>query len=188
MPGDKSISHRAAIIAALAEAGGRSRLANYATSADCASTLACLGALGVQIEREGNSVEIEGMGMRWTHAPQRAALDCGNSGTTMRLLAGLLAGQPFNSTLDGDASLRSRPMKRIIEPLELMGACISSEKGGGAPLRIEGHTPLAAIRYALPVASAQVKSCLLLAGLNAEGPSEIIEARGATRDHTERLL
>jgi len=188
VPGDKSISHRAAIIAALAEAGGRSRLANYATSADCASTLACLGALGVRIEREGNSVEIEGMGMRWTHAPQRAALDCGNSGTTMRLLAGLLAGQPFNSTLDGDASLRSRPMKRIIEPLELMGARISSDEGGRAPLRIEGHTPLAAIRYALPVASAQVKSCLLLAGLNAEGKSEIIEALGATRDHTEMLL
>ena len=187
VPGDKSISHRAAIIAALAEAGGRSRLRNYATSADCAATLACLAALGVRIEREGNNVEIEGRGMRLPHAP-RSALDCGNSGTTMRLLAGLLAGQPFNSTLTGDASLRSRPMKRIIEPLQLMGARISSDDGGRAPLSIEGRAPLVGISYALPVASAQVKSCLLLAGLNAEGPSEIIEARGATRDHTERLL
>lgn len=189
VPGDKSISHRAAIIAALAEPGGRSHLTNYSTSADCASTLDCLGALGIAVEREGTNVEIEGRGTRWTHndgAP-RAPLDCGNSGTTMRLLAGLLAGQPFASTLTGDASLRSRPMKRIIEPLELMGARVSSE-AGRAPLRIEGHAPLAAIRYALPVASAQVKSCLLLAGINAGGTSEIIEARGATRDHTERLL
>jgi 3-phosphoshikimate 1-carboxyvinyltransferase len=187
VPGDKSISHRAAIIAALAETGGRSRLTNYATSADCAATLACLGALGVRIKREGNSVEIEGMGLHWTRAPH-APLDCGNSGTTMRLLAGLLAGQPFNSTLTGDASLRSRPMKRIIEPLRLMGAHISSDDGERAPLGIEGRAPLAPIRYALPVASAQVKSCLLLAALNADGQSEIIEARGATRDHTERLL
>jgi 3-phosphoshikimate 1-carboxyvinyltransferase len=189
VPGDKSISHRAAIIAALAGAGGRSHLTNYSTSADCASTLGCLRALGARIEHEGTSVEIVGRGTRWTRAAEpRAPLDCGNSGTTMRLLAGLLAGQPFASTLTGDASLRSRPMKRIIEPLELMGARISSE-AGRAPLRIEGrHAPLAPIRYALPVASAQVKSCLLLAGLNAEGACEIIEARGATRDHTERLL
>jgi 3-phosphoshikimate 1-carboxyvinyltransferase len=190
VPGDKSISHRAAIIAALAGTGGRSRLTNYSTSADCASTLACLRALGIKVEREGTNVEIEGRGTRWPppDAAPRAPLDCGNSGTTMRLLAGLLAGQPFASTLDGDASLRSRPMKRIIEPLELMGAQISSA-AGRAPLHIAGRdTPLASIRYALPVASAQVKSCLLLAGLNAEGRSEIIEARGATRDHTERLL
>lgn len=189
VPGDKSISHRAAIIAALAGAGGRSRLTNYATSADCASTLSCLAALGVWIERAGNNVEIEGLGTRLPHAPRAAPLDCGNSGTTMRLLAGLLAGQAFNSTLTGDASLRSRPMKRIIEPLNLMGALVSSEDGGRAPLRIAaGRAPLVGISYALPVASAQVKSCLLLAGLNAEGPSEIIEACGATRDHTERLL
>ena len=194
VPGDKSISHRAALIAALAEAGGRSRLTNYATSADCASTLACLAALSVPVKRDGNNVEIEGMGMRWTHAPRATApLDCGNSGTTMRLLAGLLAGQPFNSTLTGDASLRTRPMKRIIEPLELMGARISSAEGSRAPLRLtaaaaEGRAPLVGITYALPVASAQVKSCLLLAGLSAGGLTEIIEARGATRDHTERLL
>ena len=187
VPGDKSISHRAAIIAALAGAGGgRSRLANYSTSADCASTLACLAALGVRIEREGNNVSVEGGGTHLAHAP-REPLDCGNSGTTMRLLAGLLAGQPFASTLTGDASLRSRPMKRIIEPLALMGARVSSEDGR-APLRIEGRARLAPIRYALPVASAQVKSCVLLAGLNAGGRTEVVEARGATRDHTERLL
>jgi 3-phosphoshikimate 1-carboxyvinyltransferase len=191
VPGDKSISHRAAIISALAGRGGRSQLTNYSTSADCASTLDCLGALGVRIEREGARVWIEGRGTRWTPedaGEPRAPLDCGNSGTTMRLLAGLLAGQPFTSTLTGDASLCSRPMKRIIEPLELMGARVSSADGR-APLRIEGRrAPLKAIRYALPVASAQVKSCLLLAGLNAGGQTEIIEARGATRDHTERLL
>jgi 3-phosphoshikimate 1-carboxyvinyltransferase len=186
VPGDKSISHRAAIIGAMAGAGGRSRLANYSTSADCASTLACLSALGVRIERDGNNVSVEGAGTRMAHAP-RAALDCGNSGTTMRLLAGLLAGQPFASTLTGDASLRSRPMKRIIEPLELMGARVSSE-AGRAPLGIEGRAPLAAITYDLPVASAQVKSCVLLAGLNADGRTEVVESRGATRDHTERLL
>lgn len=186
VPGDKSISHRAAILAALAQAGGRSRLINYSTSADCASTLACLSALGVRIEREGNNVLIEGAGRNWARAP-RVPLDCGNSGTTMRLLAGLLAGQSFTSTLTGDASLRSRPMKRIIEPLELMGARLSSEEGR-APLRIEGRAPLTPLRYALPVASAQVKSCVLLAGLNARGRTEVIEARGATRDHTERLL
>ena len=189
MPGDKSISHRAAIISALAGRGGRSRLTNYSTSADCASTLRCLAALGVRIEREGDHLWIEGRGTRLPQdAEPSAPLDCGNSGTTMRLLAGLLAGQPFTSTLTGDDSLRSRPMRRIIEPLELMGAHVSSE-AGRAPLRLEArHAPLAAIRYALPVASAQVKSCLLLAGLNAVGRTEIIEARGATRDHTERLL
>ncbi|HEX8131008.1 MAG TPA: 3-phosphoshikimate 1-carboxyvinyltransferase [Pyrinomonadaceae bacterium] len=186
VPGDKSISHRAAIIAALAEAGGRSRLTNYSTSADCASTLDCLSALGVRVDREGNNVSIEGAGTKWAHAPH-APLDCGNSGTSMRLLAGLLAGQPFTSTLTGDASLRSRPMRRIVEPLELMGARVSSE-GGSAPLRIEGRAPLTPIRYVLPVASAQVKSCVLLAGLNAGGRTEVVEARGATRDHTERLL
>lgn len=191
VPGDKSISHRAAIISTLAETGARSRLTNYSTSADCASTLRCLGALGASVERdEDDNVWIEGRGTRWTldGGEPGAPLDCGNSGTTMRLLAGLLAGQPFSSTLTGDASLCSRPMQRIIEPLELMGARVASAEGRKAPLRIEGHAPLAAIRYALPVASAQVKSCLLLAGLNAGGQTEIIEARGATRDHTERLL
>jgi len=186
MPGDKSISHRAAIISALSEVGGRSRLTNYAMSADCAATLACLKQLGVKIEQEGDSVEIEGTGMELSHAPL-VPLDCGNSGTTMRLLAGVLAGQPFASTLTGDASLCSRPMKRIIEPLEMMGARISSN-GGQAPLRIEGRKPLAPITYVMPVASAQVKSCLLLAGLNAEGRTAVMDPSGVTRDHTERLF
>jgi 3-phosphoshikimate 1-carboxyvinyltransferase len=187
VPGDKSISHRAAIIAALAGGRAQARLTNYSTSADCASTLACLSALGVRVERAGASVLIEAAGLRLPHAPREGSLDCGNSGTSMRLLAGLLAGQPFAATLTGDASLRSRPMKRIIEPLELMGARVSSEEGR-APLRIEGRAPLTPIRYVLPVASAQVKSCVLLAGLNAGGRTEVVEARGATRDHTERLL
>ena len=187
VPGDKSISHRAAMLAALVGAGGRSRLTNYSTSADCASTLAALSTLGVRIERgERGRVVIEGAGMQWAHPPA-APLDCGNSGTTMRLLAGLLAGQPFTSTLTGDDSLRTRPMRRIIEPLELMGARVSSA-AGRAPLCIEGRASLAPIRYALPVASAQVKSCVLLAGLNARGRTEVVEALGATRDHTERLL
>ncbi len=187
MPGDKSISHRAAIIAALCEPGARSRLTNYATSADCASTLSCLAALGVRVERAGDTVDIEGAGLQLPHAP-RAPLDCGNSGTTMRLLAGVLAGQSFASILTGDDSLRTRPMRRISAPLTLMGARISSDEGGRAPLRIEGRAPLAPIRYALPVASAQVKSCVLLAGLNADGRTEVNETHGATRDHTERLL
>ncbi|HEV7857625.1 MAG TPA: 3-phosphoshikimate 1-carboxyvinyltransferase [Pyrinomonadaceae bacterium] len=184
LPGDKSISHRAGIIAALAE--GTTRIENFSTSRDCAATLACLSQLGVRIARRGTSVRIEGVGLEGLRAPA-AMLDCGNSGSTMRMLAGVLAGQDFVSGLTGDDSLRSRPMKRIIEPLELMGARITSEEGR-APLRIEGRQPLKAITYRMPVASAQVKSCVLLAGLLAEGRTEVIEEGGPTRDHTERML
>lgn len=184
LPGDKSISHRAAILAALGR--GHTRLTNFSTSADCAATLACLRQLGVRVERDETSVLIEGVGLDGLRAPS-APLDCGNSGSTMRMLAGVLAGQNFVSTLAGDESLHSRPMKRIIEPLEMMGARISSENGC-APLRIEGRRPLKAISYEMPVESAQVKSCILLAGLNAEGRTEVIERQGATRDHTERML
>jgi len=184
LPGDKSISHRAAILAALAS--NRAQIANFSTSEDCAATLRCLGQLGVKIERDRTSVIIEGIGLDGLRAPD-APLDCGNSGSTMRMLAGVLAGQNFTSVLTGDESLRSRPMKRIIEPLELMGARIWSENGR-APLRIEGNRPLKAISYEMPVASAQVKSCILLAGLNAQGRTEVIEPQGATRDHTERML
>ena len=183
MPGDKSISHRAAMIAALAT--GVTRVTNFSTSADCANTLSCLEQLGVHIERTPSEVKIRGVstaGFRQTREP----IDCGNSGTTMRLLAGILAAQNFKSTLTGDESLRSRPMQRIIEPLQMMGASISSHDGR-APLVIEGHRPLKAINYDLPIASAQVKSCILLAGLNAEGRTEIIEHE-VTRDHTERML
>jgi 3-phosphoshikimate 1-carboxyvinyltransferase len=184
LPGDKSISHRAALLSALAR--GRARIKNFSTSEDCAATLNCLRSLGVKIERDGTSVTIEGAGPEGLSAPD-APLDCGNSGSTMRMLAGVLAGQDFVSTLTGDASLRSRPMKRIIEPLELMGASITSENGR-APLQIRGRRPLKAISYEMPVESAQVKSCILLAGLNANGLTEVIGQQGATRDHTERML
>jgi 3-phosphoshikimate 1-carboxyvinyltransferase len=183
MPGDKSVSHRAAMIAALAE--GPSGIRNFSTSADCNSTLSCLDALGVAIEREGVNLLISGVGIDGLREPE-AALNCGNSGTTMRLLAGILAGQNFESTLTGDESLLSRPMARIIEPLQMMGASISSPDGH-APLVIHGRKPLQAIAYELLVASAQLKSSILLAGLNAVGRTEVIENE-VTRDHTERML
>lgn len=182
LPGDKSISHRACIIAALAT--GRSRLTNFATSQDCASTLNCLRALGVEIEQRDAEVLVTGMNgrLRVSHAP----LDCGNSGTTMRLLAGVLAWQNFDATLDGDESLRTRPMRRITEPLRLMNTRIEATDSR-APLAIKGRAPLTGITYELPVASAQVKSCVLLAGLGARERTTVIE-RTETRDHTERLL
>jgi len=183
MPGDKSISHRAAMIAALAE--GASRIRNFSNSADCKSTLSCLKELGVSIVREGGDLSIHGVGSDGFCSP-RGPLDCGNSGTTMRLLAGILAGQDFESTLTGDESLRSRPMARIIEPLQMMGASMSSHDGR-APLVIRGRKPLQAISYELLVASAQLKACILLAGLNAEGRTEVVENE-VTRDHTERML
>ena len=188
VPGDKSVSHRAALIAALAR--GRTQIENFSTSADCASTLRCLLTLGVGVEREGNVVRIEGAGtddgQRRFHPPA-AALDCGNSGTTMRLLAGVLAAQAFVSTLTGDDSLSRRPMRRIIEPLERMGARLASDEGC-APLVVEGRSPLVAIEYEPSVASAQVKSCVLLAGLGAEGRTRVVERGARTRDHTERML
>lgn len=196
LPGDKSISHRAAIVAALAS-GGRTRIDNFATSADCASTLACLAQLGVGVSREGNVVLIDGAGIGGDGGEASSSseglrasavpLDCGNSGSTMRMLAGVLAGQGFASTLTGDASLRTRPMKRIIEPLSAMGARISADDGR-APLRIDGRRPLRPIRYEMPVASAQVKSAVLLAGLHAAGRTSVVERFAATRDHTERML
>src|SRR5258708_22986567 len=183
MPGDKSISHRAAMLAALAD--GTSSIRNFSTSLDCAATLSCLEALGVAIEHDDNALMISGVGINGLREPQ-APLDCGNSGTTMRLLAGILAGQDFESTLTGDDSLRLRPMQRIIEPLEMMGARISAD-GGRAPLLIQGRRGLNPINYELLMASAQVKSCILLAGLSAEGRTEVIENQ-ITRDHTERML
>ena len=182
LSGDKSISHRAALVAALAN--GESHISNFSTSQDCASTLACLRGLGVAIEREGNDVCVAANGS--FRAPTDS-LDCGNSGSTIRFLTGILAGQNFGATLTGDNSLQSRPMKRIIEPLEMMGARVFSQQGR-PPLRIEGQRPLKPISYELPVASAQVKTCLLLAGLFAEGRTEVRERLGTTRDHTERML
>ncbi|CAN5522285.1 3-phosphoshikimate 1-carboxyvinyltransferase [soil metagenome] len=183
LPGDKSISHRAAIIAALAN--GTSRITNFSPSEDCAATLSCLRKLGVSIQSEGSSLIVQGAGEAGLRVANEA-LYCGNSGSTMRMLAGVLAGQDFSSTLTGDSSLSSRPMERIIEPLRMMGAQLGS-KIGKPPLTVKGLTPLKPIRYELPVASAQVKSCVLLAGLNANGRTEVIE-RVETRDHTERML
>ena len=183
IPGDKSISHRAAIIAALAN--GTSRITNFSPSEDCAATLSCLRNLGVPIQSEGSSVVVQGAGEAGLRVANEA-LYCGNSGSTMRMLAGVVAGQDFSSTLTGDSSLNSRPMQRIIEPLQLMGAELGS-KSGKPPLTIKGSKALKPIRYELPVASAQVKSCVLLAGLNAQGRTEIVE-RVETRDHTERML
>ncbi len=183
LPGDKSISHRSAMLASIAD--GTTRIENYAASADCTSTLECMRTLGVTIESDGGPIVVYGVGkdgLRSAAAP----LDCGNSGTTMRLLSGILAGQPFETTLTGDDSLRSRPMKRIIEPLELMGASITSD-GGRAPLTIRGTRPLDPITYRPPVASAQIKSCVMLAGLFGDGTTTVIEPV-PTRDHTERML
>jgi 3-phosphoshikimate 1-carboxyvinyltransferase len=188
VPGDKSVSHRAAIIAALAR--GQTEITNFSTSADCASTLDCLRQLGVAIQRDGSTVRVEGVvtddGQRRFHQSPDA-LDCGNSGTTMRLLAGVLAAQAFSLTLTGDDSLSRRPMRRVIEPLELMGARLTADEGH-APLVVEGRSPLARIEYEMPVASAQVKSCVLLAGLGAEGITRVVERGAHTRDHTERML
>lgn len=185
VPGDKSISHRAAIIASLAV--GDSEISNFSTSKDCAATVSCLEQLGAAIEGTGNTLRIQGRGADGLRAPERP-LDCGNSGSTMRMLAGVLAGQQFSSTLTGDESLRGRPMARIIRPLEMMGANIDS-RDGCAPLIVHGRRPLTAIKYELPMASAQVKTCLLLAGLNAAGRTEVVDPSGiVTRDHTERMF
>ncbi|MEP6787845.1 MAG: 3-phosphoshikimate 1-carboxyvinyltransferase [Acidobacteriota bacterium] len=183
LPGDKSISHRAAIFAAIAD--GTTRIDNFATSADCSSTLECLKALGVNMRREGDAVIVDGVGKAGLRQPT-GPLDCGNSGTTMRLMAGVLAGQPFDSTMTGDDSLRKRPMKRVIAPLTQMGAIVESSDGT-APLVIGGGRQLTGIEYQPPVASAQVKSCVLLAGLFADGKTSVVETT-PTRDHTERLL
>jgi 3-phosphoshikimate 1-carboxyvinyltransferase len=207
LPGDKSISHRYAILAALAE--GRSEIANFSTAQDCQSTLECLRRLGVRVARTRggvtglpnaagdetspaefataaeSTVAIQGRGLHGLGGGLRA-LDACNSGTTFRLLAGVLAAQRFNSKIIGDASLRRRPMRRVIEPLREMGADIQARDGDFAPLRIRGRS-LQPIDYALPVPSAQVKSAILLAGLFADGWTTVRES-AATRDHTEIAL
>ena len=184
LPGDKSIAHRAAILAALAD--GTSEIVNFPDSRDPQSTLSCLRQLGVKIDVEEASMRVHGRGLNGLQ-PSQEPIDCGNSGTTMRLLTGVLAGQSFASTLVGDASLSSRPMERIAEPLRQMGARIELTDGH-APIHIlPADGPLTPIAYRLPVASAQVKSCTLLAGLYADGETTVIETR-TTRDHTERML
>jgi 3-phosphoshikimate 1-carboxyvinyltransferase len=173
-PGDKSISHRYAMLAAIAE--GESELRNFAGSADCQSTLRCLRSLGVEIRQEGSTVRILGRGLRGLKAAA-SMLDAGNSGTTLRLLSGILSGQPCESVISGDESLCGRPMGRIMQPLGLMGAQITAREGGLPPLRITGG----------PLRALQVKSCVLLAGLYADGVTAV-EEKVATRDHTEIAL
>jgi len=182
LPGDKSISHRYGMLGAFAE--GTSRFSNFSTGADCASTLACMEALGAKVNRLGDGVvEVTGVGGRVT--PTDQPLDCGNSGSTMRMISGLLAPQEGSFTLIGDESLSRRPMERVRKPLELMGGKLTLTEGH-APIRIEGST-LTAIDFTPPVASAQVKTCVLLAGLQTAGTTTVREAV-RTRDHSELAL
>ncbi len=203
VPGDKSISHRYALLAAIAD--GPSTIAHYAPGADCASTLACIAALGAIVSRTPSTrpasslgttapqgrdepsalITIEGRGVRGLRAPS-GDLDCGNSGSTMRMLAGVVAAHSFLSTLVGDASLSRRPMRRIIGPLSEMGAGVTAAAGDRPPVRIEGRV-LTGIRFRPDTPSAQVKSAVLLAGLQAQGETSVLEP-ASTRDHTERAL
>ncbi len=182
LPGDKSIAHRALLLAAIAD--GESHIGNLPAGGDVAATASCLRQLGCEVALDANSVHVQGRGLRGLRAPS-GVLDCGNSGTTMRLLAGILAGQPFTATLDGDASLQRRPMERVAAPLRLMGATIKTAEGR-APMAVGGGN-LSGIAYETPVPSAQIKSCVLLAGLYAAGATTLREPR-PSRDHTERLL
>ncbi len=183
LPGDKSISHRTALIASLAE--GKSEIEGFASSKDCQSTLHCLENLGVIVERQENKLLINGIKNKTFTVP-RKVLDAGNSGSTMRMLSGILAGQPFTSIISGDQSLQRRPMKRIVTPLRQMQANIEVTNNDFPPLTITGRK-LKAIKYDMPVASAQVKSCILFAGLFAEGATTVIES-AITRNHTELML
>ncbi len=184
LPGDKSISHRYAMLGAIAE--GETRLSNFSTGADCESTLGCLKTLGVEWQGKDGDVVIQGQGKELRPPDGALKLDCGNSGSTMRMLSGILAGQKFSCELVGDESLSRRPMARIITPLEKMGAKISAEPGGKPPLHITGAT-LRGISYDMPVPSAQVKTSLLFAGLHADGATSVTEAI-RTRDHGEIAL
>ncbi|HEY0580921.1 MAG TPA: 3-phosphoshikimate 1-carboxyvinyltransferase, partial [Chloroflexota bacterium] len=185
VPGDKSISHRAALFNALGQ--GEARITNFSPGADCGSTLACLRALGVPIERAADRVQVSGVGLRGLREPADV-LDCGNSGTSMRLLSGVLAGAGVFAVLSGDGSLRKRPMARVIEPLRNAGAAIDGRDGGRLPpLVVRPVDRLNGVEHRPTVASAQVKSSLLLAGLYADGVTTVVEP-AATRDHTERLL
>lgn len=185
VPGDKSISHRSIMLGALAE--GVTHVTGFLEAEDCLATMNAFRAMGVQIEGPDNgAVVVHGVGLHGLKAP-REPLYLGNSGTSMRLLSGLLAGQNFDSVLTGDASLTRRPMRRVTEPLRRMGAVVKTSASGTAPLHIRGGGTLEGIHYDMPIASAQVKSCLLLAGLYAEGETGVTEP-APTRDHTERML
>ena len=184
VPGDKSISHRAVMFGSLAK--GTTRISHFLTGADCLSTISCFRKMGIDIQNSQDEVLVHGKGLHGLTVPSEV-LDVGNSGTTTRLISGILAGQDFVSELNGDASIQKRPMKRIMTPLTAMGAEIESIKGNGcAPLRITGKK-LHAIRYAPPVASAQVKSCVLLAGMYSDGVTSVTEPV-LSRNHTELML
>lgn len=183
-PPDKSISHRSAMFAAISSE--ESIIQNYSSAADPQSTLECLKQLGVEIHQEGSTVKVSGVGRDGFQNPEEP-LDCGNSGTTMRLLSGIVAGAGVECTMIGDESLTARTMKRIIDPLQKMGCKIDGREGVYAPLEIHPHDGVKGMRYPLPIASAQLKSCVLLAGLFGEEPTEVIEDV-MSRDHTERLL
>lgn len=184
IPGDKSITHRAIMLSSISF--GKAVIKNYLNGLDCRNTIQCMRGLGVRIDESPSTLTVYGKGLNGLKAPENK-LDVGNSGTTIRLLSGLLCGQDFFSILDGDESIRNRPMDRIIQPLSLMGASIEGIiKMNFAPLRIQGQ-PLRGIEYTLPVSSAQVKSAVLLAGLYASGET-IIRENSVTRDHTERML
>lgn len=183
IPGDKSISHRSVMFGAIAN--GRTEVTHFLQGADCLSTISCFRRLGIEIENTKEHICIHGKGLHGLR-PSKEALDAGNSGTTIRLISGILAGQPFSTVLDGDASIRRRPMKRIITPLREMGADLTGSGNDCAPLTINGSA-LHGIHYLSPVASAQVKSCILLAGLYADGQTSVTEP-SVSRDHTERML
>ena len=184
VPGDKSISHRALMLGSIAQ--GSTDISGFLAGEDCLATLAAMRAMGIRIEQTGpTEIMVHGRGLHGLAQPQ-SALDLGNSGTAMRLMAGLLSGQDFDSQLVGDESLSSRPMGRVITPLAAMGADIGSE-GGRPPLTVRGNRALTALDYEMPVASAQVKSAVLLAGLYADGVTSVVEP-AVTRDHTERML
>ncbi len=184
IPGDKSISHRAVMLGAISQ--GTTSVTNFLRGADCLSTISCFRKMGIAIEENPTEILIHGKGLHGLSAPE-TVLDVGNSGTTMRLLSGILAGQDFSSSLTGDASIRKRPMKRVITPLSLMGASIESIPGNGcAPLAIQGM-PLSGIHYQSPVSSAQVKSCVLLAGLYADSTTKVTEPF-VSRNHSELML
>ncbi len=183
IPGDKSISHRSVMFGSLAK--GITRISGFLTGADCLSTIDVFRKMGVEIEQEGTDVKVHGLGLHSLKAPTQV-LDCGNSGTTMRLMSGILSGQSFASTLTGDASIQKRPMKRVITPLSMMGASITGREGNFAPLNIS-PAQLNGIHYDSPVASAQVKSAVLLAGLYADGETTVTEPV-LSRNHTELML
>ncbi len=184
VPGDKSISHRSIILSSIAV--GESRISGFLEGEDSLNTLRAFQAMGVSIKQTAHQIIVNGVGLNGLKMPT-TSLEMGNSGTAMRLLLGLLAGQPFDSVMTGDASLSSRPMHRVINPLQKMGAKIQSQAGGTAPLAVQGNCHLQAIEYDLPMASAQVKSCILLAGLYADGET-IVREPAPTRDHSERML